>query len=354
MFAIKAERNHAEAEAVSEFLLNDVFENIGNFDAAASDYSYILEKAIQKLDTGKLENRPLIEAQIRGAMGWGYLRGRRFEPALEQFERAYRTYRAELGPEDKMTIRARAQIAWAYRHWGRADKAEPLATELLALATSVYGEEHRLTTELMNLLANIYQSQQKAEKAGPIFRKILAINERVYGDRHHQLWASLNFAYALWGLGKYEESEALFLEALEIARQRWGPGNKDTLNYIQGLAKVYRGQGKLSEAESTLSSILRARPRVFERKDDPDAPLILETMRLLAAVRIDRGGEGDYERAEEMLLQALRESRDRFGDRHQDTLETLRNLIELYDITGRPDQADKLRAELPQTDSEEP
>lgn len=354
LFAIKAKRNRAEAEAVSGFLLNDVFGNVGNFDAADSDYTYILESATRKLDAGAFKNRPLIEARVRRALGSVYTRANKHEQALRQYELERKIYLAKFGAEDRRTIAANEEVGWVYMRMGLLDKAERLVIKQLEISTKGYGEEDELTRGGMNQLASIHYRQGEPNKAEPIFRKILDISERVDGDRYSHLWPGLNYAATLSALGKYEESERVYLEALDVARQQWGPEARPTLSYSRQLASLYQKQGRMSDAEEILLSILAARPRVFERKDHPDALFILDTMYGLSAICLDRGAKGDYEKAEALLLEALQKSRDRPGDRHSVMITGLQSLVELYETTGRPDQAEQWRSKLPQANSDEP
>ena len=72
-------------------------------------------------------------------------------------------------------------------------------------------------------------------------------------------------------------------------------------------------------------------------------------MRLLVAVRMDRGKNGDDKEIEAMLLQMLKQYGERLGDQHSETVEARRSLIQLYERTGRLEEAEELRAGLPQT-----
>ena len=52
--------------------------------------------------------------------------------------------------------------------------------------------------------------------------------------------------------------------------------------------------------------------------------------------------------AEPLLLEAVKGRRLKLGDTHPHTLESLNNLIELYEAWNKPEEAEEWRAKLPQ------
>ncbi|MFC1795305.1 tetratricopeptide repeat protein [Planctomycetota bacterium] len=58
-----------------------------------------------------------------------------------------------------------------------------------------------------------------------------------------------------------------------------------------------------------------------------------------------------YEETEKLLLEAIDGSCVKLGDTHPHTLESLNNLIELYEAWNKPEKAKEWRAELPKTEA---
>ncbi|MHC4752266.1 MAG: tetratricopeptide repeat protein, partial [Planctomycetota bacterium] len=56
--------------------------------------------------------------------------------------------------------------------------------------------------------------------------------------------------------------------------------------------------------------------------------------------------QGDYDRAEPLLIEAVEGRRLKLGDEHPHTIESLNNLIELYKVWNKPEQAEQWRAKL--------
>jgi len=57
--------------------------------------------------------------------------------------------------------------------------------------------------------------------------------------------------------------------------------------------------------------------------------------------------QGDYEKAEPLLLETLEGRRLKLGDTHPHTLGSWHNLIHLYEAWGKPEKAAVWRAKLP-------
>ena len=56
-----------------------------------------------------------------------------------------------------------------------------------------------------------------------------------------------------------------------------------------------------------------------------------------------------YEEAEKLLLEAIEGRRLKLGDTHPHTLESLNNLIDLYESWNKPEKAEEWRTKLLQT-----
>jgi len=59
--------------------------------------------------------------------------------------------------------------------------------------------------------------------------------------------------------------------------------------------------------------------------------------------------QDDYDRAEPLLLEVIESRRLKLGGTHPHTLESLNNLIELYEAWNKSEETEKWRAKLRQT-----
>jgi len=58
-----------------------------------------------------------------------------------------------------------------------------------------------------------------------------------------------------------------------------------------------------------------------------------------------------YDDAEELLIEAVEGRRLKLGNTHPHTLESWQNLIELYEVWGKPEKAEEWRVKLPKTEA---
>jgi len=62
---------------------------------------------------------------------------------------------------------------------------------------------------------------------------------------------------------------------------------------------------------------------------------------------------GEYDKAEPLLLQAIKSRRLKLGDQHPSTVESINTMIKLYESLNRSEEAEQWRAKLPQTEAVE-
>ena len=62
-------------------------------------------------------------------------------------------------------------------------------------------------------------------------------------------------------------------------------------------------------------------------------------------------GASSIQEAEPLLLEVAEAHRLKLGDTHPHTLESLNNLIALYEAWNKPEKAEEWRAKLPQTEA---
>ena len=263
LFAIRTKQAlnseaHARAEAmlIADFLENDVLGAVSGANVDEATFSYALEAAGKSLES-KFEDKPLVKASIHHKLGMTYRALHESAKAEQHLERAWRIRREHLSATHLDTLKSMEMLGWVYRDQGRLDDAEELWSRQLEIMQKEYGEEHEKAMDIMNHLANTYDHQGRPKQAEEMFCKILEINERVRGDRHFTFIAALNLGAHYSAMGHYEEAEQLLMEALKVARQRWGSNYEEgTLKYTMILANLHRATGQYKEAEQLLEATL--------------------------------------------------------------------------------------------------
>jgi len=138
---------------------------------------------------------------------------------------------------------------------GQYADALPRAQEALALREAALGPTHPEVAASLTTLAEVYRGQGKLADAERLHRQALAIREARYGKESPEVAASLNHLAVLYNAkATYREAEDLLTRALQIVDKSKGArttaqANRVKAEVLENLAKVYRAQGRVAEAE---------------------------------------------------------------------------------------------------------
>ena len=341
--SIRASREAAVAEAINNFLQNDLLAQAGASTQSGPNTKpdpdlkvrTALDRAAARIG-GKFDRQPEVEAAIRDTMGQTYMDLGLYPEARKQFERALELERRVMGAENPKTLTTISHLGGTAYLQGKYPEAEAILSQTLAIQRRVLGPEHHETLYSMNVLANAYYSQGKYAQAEALYSQTLEIRRRILGPEHPDTLSSMNNLAGVYYLqGKYAQAEALYSQTLEIRRRVLGPEHPVTLSSINNLANVYGSQGKYSQAEALHSQALEIKRRVLG-SEHPD------TLMSMSNLAVDYYSEGKYAQAETLYSQALEIQRHVLGPEHPDTLRSMNNLAGDYYDQGKYAQAEAL------------
>jgi tetratricopeptide (TPR) repeat protein len=363
--AVRANRAQEQAQAVSDFLQDDLLAQAGASAQAGPNSSpdphlevrTALDRAAARIP-GKFGRQPLVEASIRHTIGITYEDLGLLPEAEQQLEIALAIRRRILKENNEDTLTSMDRLAVVYRLEGKYAKAEPLRQEYLESRRRSLGDLHPSTLDAMNNLALLYRYEGKPALAEPLYIKAVDGLRRLKVVNQQSVGTMSNLAQLYHDQAKYAQAEQLFSEAVEAAPRVMGAENPRTTIIMNNLAQVYLDEGKLGQAEAlqrkvldvdtrvlgpehpdalmdlgNMGKILRNRgkypeaeaafKRVLEaqrRVSGAEHPYTLTTMNLLGTVKFC---EGDYAGAEQLFTRALEGDRRVLGKEHPRTLNTL-------------------------------
>jgi serine/threonine protein kinase len=399
LFAIRVERALSQAQAVSDFLENDVLGSVSQARFGEATVCFVLDTASERLQ-GKFEDQPLVEASLRSKLAQTYRDLGEAQKAEQHYLDAIRIYKQYYGERHSSVLTQLWGLAWVYGDQGRLREMEALSAQcgfpfIKAVAQGGLGKyqeaasfyERRLPVAneeerpfcLCNLacnyaalgryeeaerlfveglaewpeesnwrityssdLADMYRVQGRHKEAEQLFEKgkTLEMLRSIKGDEHH---GTLSFTCRLARLyidqNRLEEAEKLLREALTIARRRLRLEHPEILDLVHARAVLHAKQKHYDQAETFFEEALKGMKRQLS-EDHPDT---LETKNDLAVLYKE---QGDYDKAEPLLIEAVEGRRLKLGDTHPHTLQSLNNLIDLYDIWNKPEQANQWRGHL--------
>ena len=340
---IRANREAAVAQAVNDFLQNDLLAQ-----ASAASQSgprtkpdpelkgrAVLDRAAARI-AGKFDREPEVEASIRDTMGEAYLGLGVYHEGWTQLERALELHRRALGAADPKTLRTMSRLGRTVLLQFNYGEAEKLFGQTLEISRRVLGAEHPDTLYCMSNLAEVYRAQARYVQAEALNRRTLEIQRRVFASEAPATLISMNdLAIVYEAEGKYAEAEALQIQELDMHRRILGPDHPDTLMAMNNLAIDYKDQGKYTQAEVLYSRALEIQRRLL----GPEHPDTLLSMNNLAN---DYDAQGKYAKAEALRIQELEIKRRVLGAEHPRTLMSMNNLADSYGALGKYTEAETL------------
>ncbi|MFI5166641.1 MAG: tetratricopeptide repeat protein [Thermoanaerobaculales bacterium] len=341
--AVRARRAAATAEALNDFLQNDLLAQ-----ASAANQSgpstrpdpdlkvrTALDRAAARIG-GKFDKQPEVEAAIRGTIGETYHDLGLYPGARKQLERALELDRKFLGAENPKTLRIMRDLARTAMEQGKYPESEALYSQALEISRRVLGSEHPDTLDAMRGLATNYFYERKYPQAEPIYKQIVNVSRRVLGPDHPDTLRYITgLASVYHQQAKYAQAETLYRQTLDARRKVLGPEHPDTLTALSNLAVTYEAEGKHAEAEDLDVQVLETRRRLL----GPEHPDTLNSTANLEDVYFN---EGKYAQAEVLASQVFEISRRRLGPEHPDTVRYMGNLAAAYDNDGKYAQAEAL------------
>ena len=343
----RADREAAVAQAINEFLQNDVLAQASaatqSGPATKPDPDLKVRTALDRAAArimGKFNRQPEVEAAIRDTIGQTYQDLGLYPEARTQLERALELHRRVLGPENPETLKTMRRLGRTAELQGQYPEAEAILVQALEKQRRVLGPEHRDTLGSMNNLGLVYYREGKYAQAEALLGQTLETGRRVLGPEHPTTLASMaNLGNVYYLQGKYAQAEALDQQTLDIRRRVSGPEHSDTLVNMNNLAVVYLDQGKYAQAEALYSRTLEIQRRVL----GPEHLDTLISMHNLADVY---ARQGKYTQAEPLFSQTLAVSRRVLGPEHPETLEALADFAAMYQHQGKYAAAETFAAQV--------
>jgi hypothetical protein len=238
-----AQREAAKAEAINEFLIQDLLLQADNWlsDQPASTNVTLYEvvaRAVAKID-GRFPNDPAVEAAVRRALGRVLNQLGRPAEATGQLRQAHERSMRSLGRKDPETLRVKRELGWSlsFNSLNRAE-GEKLLREAYEGQLEVLGLESLETLFTAHHLALHYLNGQMPARAEEFLPQVAEVVARRQSPTNR---LALDLAYSMAYLrqrqgrhgeawGRWKELHARVLqskgpESLWLANLNWSVGS---------------------------------------------------------------------------------------------------------------------------------
>ncbi|MCB9878022.1 MAG: tetratricopeptide repeat protein [Planctomycetes bacterium] len=299
--------------------------------------------------------------------------------ALPQREALLAAQRRVHGDEHPDTLLAMSNLAALYNELGRRDDAERLGRETLALEERVLGVDHPSTLITRENLGGVLFAMGRLDESTTLTEAVLEGRRRTLGEQHPAVTKSLyNLAMVRKAGGANDEAEGLFREVLERNRRELPADHPSIADTLARLGALRSAAKDFAAAEPLLREALAIRRQTFApdasevtvllhdlgvlRYRVDDVPGAIALLREAYDLRVAAHGEQHlYTRTTGFVLGLFLKKAQRWneveplliawydfqvasnGPDNADAQRAVKALIELYEATGRADDAAKWR-----------
>ena len=218
------------------------------------------------------------------------------------------------------------RLADAYpspQHESRALWMKYLPHARTALESSEATSNMQAKSDLLSKIGRSLSDLGKYQESEAIHRQTLEIREQVLGKTHLLTLHSLNnLAESIRQQGKYNDARQLHQQTLELKIKVLGKEHISTLHSMNNLALVLHDLGPFSEAEQ----MHRNRWKMAEKLLDREHSLVLDSMDSVAIVLTD---QGKYDEAQLLHREVWKLREAAMGREHPFTLTSMYNLADV-------------------------
>ncbi len=236
-------------------------------------------------------------------------------------------------PEVEMTVRSTVGIA--YEGLGEYVQAEPHLRRASELASEIHGHGSPEAAKASARLGWLTHLMSNPKSAQSLLRTAIEVQKEKLGADHPDYLATLGYlSVVTQALGDTPIAQALAEQALELSA---GEPKKlpNRMWVIQTLAKIYRAQGRETEAAELDGEVIAAAQAAAPSGEAQT----IEALQSAARHRLD---QEDYKGAALLVDRGLKLAQRTLSEDHRLTLAFLRNKAILMEHQGQVDEAIKL------------
>ncbi|MDY7095077.1 MAG: tetratricopeptide repeat protein [Acidobacteriota bacterium] len=333
--AAEAQRSDAVVQFLERlFAAADPRQNPGEFPDARE----LLRRGSARLDT-ELADEPLLRSRLLDTLGGIYTNLGLYDEARSRLDEALVLRRRLLGAQHPEVAATLTRLGSLAHLSGQGDAVE-LFQQALAIRQARARTDPAELADLFNKLGVALGGQGRFDESQAMLYQSLELHEKLYGPESLQVAKTL---HNLSGVAYYravpDDAIALLQRSLAIRESRLDEDDLDLAGSREALALMLQRQGRLAEAEALLKPLLTTVERVYG-EDHPEVARILLNLGL---VRTELGEEAA---ARALFDRALDIQERTLAPNQRMLIRTLEAMAELHRKHGRYGEAEALYRRL--------
>jgi CHAT domain-containing protein/tetratricopeptide (TPR) repeat protein len=259
----------------------------------------------------------------------------RYADAMSAVQEALDIQITFLGEDHYEVGLSKGRLAFARQNLDDLDGAEPVYNEALMVLRNSLGESHPDIAEVLDWKGVLYLKQGKYEQSERVLNEALEMYRR-FSDASRGIAITLHDrAHLMFLRGDHSGSERVYQEAIEVWRRIGEENTVRCATTFDNLGIVYVTQGRHAEAEPLYRRALELR-RKYLRWDHPDVAVSLNNLAGLYYVL------GNYVEAAPLYREALAIKRKTLPAGHQSLVLGASNLAAVLFKQGEVEEAEAL------------
>jgi serine/threonine-protein kinase len=295
-----AQRERAAADSVAEFMI-DVFRRANPNERRGAEVTVrdALDAAASRIDRDLID-QPRLRLSLLRKMGQSYSGLGLMPEALGLMERQVSLARSQFGETDAELARALEALGHVQYSMSKYSAAEQAFGEAELIRIRLGLEHDAEWARLLHSIATNLRAQQRFEESIAYHRRAEASARALPASESATLGNVLQGFAATYGdSGNYAEAERYAREALPLVEGATFEGHDLYANGLNTLGTVLRREYKLDESEVVYRRFVARQTKILGK----DHFLVGRAQNNLATLLRTKG---DYQGAEEALLEALR------------------------------------------------
>jgi len=281
----------------------------------------------------RLSDEPEVGSRLMDVLGQVYSNLGLYDEEIAVRRDALASLRETLGPEHPYVADALEELAWAEHNRRGFEAGASLFQEVLELRRRLDQDSLAMSSALHGLAVSLRDLNQP-DTAELLMQQVVAVRRRALGDGHYQtLYARLDLAFALRGVGRLDSAEAVYRSVIPQLRNHGDSGMRILAPALNNLAYLYRVREEHARAEELY------REAVGVAEEWGVAPDVIMLLNNMAAVLDLQGKSSEVEAT---LRRVLAVSENHWPDGHWRVGAANGNLGDFYLAQGDTAAAEPL------------
>ncbi len=266
------------------------------------------------------------------------------EIAEEQLGAAIERRTRLLGADNPSTLRSMALLARLFQDQGRSQAAVELLEPIFAAPRKNLDESNPDTWNAAYQLAWAYDGAGQIEQADKLFQELIeTVNAELGREDPEAMEVLDNYAWFLLQGNRWDEAETRYREVVGRRTSVLGRDHFDTQYSLRGLLLVHFRRGDLASQDALSREALQ-----WAAGNAPDSWALAEAQLIRGLTLVARQNQ---EEAEALLLESFPGLEKHLDDlmkefRPRELVVAAQSLVELYESTDRPEDAQHWKQEL--------